>query len=60
LSADWVRPPGAAAVPAAGHSPDDGLGHIMLIAVDAADRIRFHSKHLAHRAISALYRLRKC
>jgi hypothetical protein len=30
-----------------------------LIAFGVANRIRSHSKHLAHRAISALYRLRK-
>jgi hypothetical protein len=31
-----------------------------LVAFGVANRIRSHSKHIAHRAISALYRLRKC
>jgi hypothetical protein len=32
---------------------------MVLIAIGAANRVRAHSKHLAHHAISALYRLRK-
>jgi hypothetical protein len=61
LSADsrCVGPSGAGAVPAAGHSPDDGLGHIVLIAVGLTDRVRSHTKHRAHHAIPTLYRLRK-
>jgi hypothetical protein len=33
---------------------------MVLIGFGVANRVRSHSKHLAHRAISALYRLRKC
>jgi len=33
---------------------------VVVIAFAVANRVRFHSKHFAHRAISALYRLRKC
>jgi hypothetical protein len=55
-----VSPPGSGAVPVAGYSPDADLRLMALIAFGVANRLRSHSKHLAHRAISALYRLREC
>jgi hypothetical protein len=55
-----ISPPGAGAVPVAGYSPDADLRLVRFIVFGVANRVRSHSKYLAHRAISALYRLRKC